>query len=243
MDSAPSSPPPQLSDLKPKMKLSGRVTRVELFGAFVNVGLEREGLIHISRLSRERVNRVEDVVKPGQEIEVWVHHVDPVGGRLELTLIRPLALDWRDLKNGLRITGKVTKIEGYGAFVDIGAERAGLVHVSEMSNDYVSRPEDVVHVGDEVEVVVLDTDRKKKQIRLSMKAAAVPAEVEEPDSEEPVATAMELALRKALEGEDGPASPSEPPAPRQRPRVDRRQQEEILSRTLQQKLRTASDDS
>jgi ribosomal protein S1 len=238
----PASPTP-LSELKPKRQLSGRITRTELFGAFVDVGAEREGLIHISMLSRDRVNRVEDVVKPGQTVDVWVHHVDPVGGRLDLTMIRPLTHDWRDLKAGMRATGKVVKLEPFGAFVDIGAERSGLVHVSEMSNEYVSRPEDVVHVGDEVEVAVLEVDRKKKQIRLSMKAAVAPAEVEEVAEEEPVATAMELAMRKALESDEAPAATPLPETPsRPRSRSHRNQQDEILSRTLQQKERTASDE-
>jgi ribosomal protein S1 len=242
VDSPETSSPSRLADLKPKMKLAGRVTRIELFGAFVDVGVEREGLLHISMLSREVVNRVEDVVKVGQTLDVWVHHVDEIGGRLDLTLIRPLAHEWRDLKPGMRTTGKVVKLEPFGAFVDIGAERSGLVHVSEMSNDYVSRPEDVVHVGDEVEVAVLEVDRKKKQIRLSMKAAVAPAEAEIAEDEEPVATAMELALRKALESGESRTPATTRPAPQARPRAHRSQQDEILSRTLQQKLRTASEE-
>ena len=244
MDSAPTPTPGRLSDAKPKMQFSGRVTRLELFGAFVDVGLEREGLVHISMLGRERVNRVEDVLQIGQTVDVWVHHVDPVGGRLELTMVRPLGYEWRDLKTGLRARGKVVKLESFGAFVDIGAERPGLVHVSEMRNDYVARAEDVVHVGDEVDVVILDVDRKKRQIRLSMKAAEAPAEVEEQEAEEPVATAMELALRKAMQGQEAAAPSGSPPSatPRQR-HTDRRLQDDILSRTLQHKLRTASDDN
>jgi ribosomal protein S1 len=193
-------------------------------------------------LRRERVNRVEDVVQPGQTVDVWVQHVDPVGGRLDLTMIQPLVHEWHDLKPGLKVQGVVVKMERFGAFVDIGSERPGLVHVSEMSADYVGRPEDVVHIGDKIDVVVLEVDRKKKQIRLSMKAAEAPAVDDVADSEEPLATAMELALKKALEGE-GPATPrpaSEPP--RKRSPSNRRQQDEILSRTLQQKLRTANED-
>lgn len=239
--SAPATTPNTLQNLKPGTHLTGKVTRLELFGAFVDVGLEREGLVHISMLKREQVNRVEDVLQPGQTVEVWVHRVDPVSERLELTMIQPLAYEWRDLKPGLRARGRVVKLEPFGAFVDIGAERPGLVHVSEMSADYVTRPEDIVHVGDEIDVAVLDIDRKKRQIRLSMKAAAAPAEVEETDAEEPLATAMELALRKALQSEDAP--PPRPSAAPSRPRAsNRHQQEDILSRTLKQKIRTASDD-
>jgi predicted RNA-binding protein with RPS1 domain len=69
------------------------------------------------------------------------------------------------------VKGKVDRLETYGAFVDIGAERPGLVHVSEMSHDYVKNPAEVLKVGDEVEAKILDVDRRKKQIRLSIKAA------------------------------------------------------------------------
>jgi ribosomal protein S1 len=237
-----SAAPTSLKDLKPGMHLAGKVTRIELFGAFVEAGLDREGLVHISRLKRERVNRVEDAVQVGQPIDVWVHQVDPISGRLELTCIQPLAFDWHHLKAGVRARGKVVKLERFGAFVDIGAERPGLVHVSEMSSDYVTRPEDVTHVGDEVDVVVLDIDRKKKQIRLSMKAASAPEEPEEVETEEPLATPMELALRKALEQEEAPREPRPAsPGPRS-PSASRRQQDDILSRTLRQKLPTAGED-
>jgi transcriptional accessory protein Tex/SPT6 len=125
----------------------------------------------------------------------------------------------------------------HGAFVDIGAERSGLVLVCEMGPDYVARPEDVVKVGDTVVVVVLESDTKKKQIRLSMKAA-VAQEVAEPEEPEPVsATAMEIALRKAMEA---PVAASEATAARG-PAIARKTrltQEEILARTLDQRSQT-----
>src|SRR3990172_4282324 len=125
----------------------------------------------------------------------------PLNGRvtrLELSMIRPVTFEWHNLRPGVRAVGQVVSIERYGAFVDIGAERSGLVHVSEMGDDYVARPEDVVKVGGTVEVIVLEADRKKKQIRLSMKGAQA-VEVEEETAEPPPATAMEIALRKAME--------------------------------------------
>jgi ribosomal protein S1 len=161
----------KLTDLKPKMKLTGKVTKIELFGAFVDVGLETLGLIHISKLQRGQVNKVEDVVKEGEEIDVWVDKVTPDKDRLELTLIRPIQLSWNDIKPGLKKKGTVVRLETFGAFVDIGAERAGLVHVSEMSSEYISDPKELIKQGDEIDVIVLDVDRKKRQIKLSIKAA------------------------------------------------------------------------
>ena len=69
----------------------------------------------------------------------------------------------------MQLKGKVVRLENFGAFIDIGAARPGLVHVSELSSDYVTNPADIVSVGDEVEVRVVELDRKKRQIRLSMK--------------------------------------------------------------------------
>jgi ribosomal protein S1 len=219
------------------MPLKGRVTRIELSGAMVDVGGGSEGLVHLSRLKRGHVNRVEEVVQVGQEVEVWVERVDETLGRLDLTMIRPLAFDWHKLRPGVRAVGKVVTIERYGAFVDIGAERAGLVHVSEMGDDYIARPEDVVKVGETVEVVVLEADRQKKQIRLSMKAAQVDEIEDEPDEPAP-ATAMEIALRKAMQEAPPPPSPSAKPAAA--PRKSRQVQEDLLARTLEQRAKTTA---
>ena len=233
----PTPTPLSWNDLKPGTPLKGRVSRLELSGAVVDVGQGREGLVHISRLKRGRVNRVEEVVQVGQEVEVWVERADETLGRLDLTMIRPLAFEWHNLRPGVRAVGKVVSMERYGAFVDIGAERSGLVHVSEMGDDYVARPEDVVKVGDAVEVVVLEADRKKKQIRLSMKAAQV-AEVEEEADEPAPATAMEIALRRAMQGAEAPppATPAVAPAPRK----SRQAQEDLLARTLEQRAKTTA---
>ncbi len=224
-----------LSDLKPKMPLQGKVTKIEMFGAFVDVGLEVPGLVHLSMLRREPVNRVEEVIQPGQQVQVWVHRVDPVARRLELTMLPPLLVEWKDLKPGLSLRGKVVKLERFGAFVDVGAERPGLVHVSEMSRDYVPDPSQVVKVGDEVDVVVLDADRKKRQIRLSMKAAEM-SPVAEEEVEAPPPTPMELALRRALDRPQKPepaAGGTTAPAPKRR-----KTQEDILARTLGTRVRT-----
>ncbi len=139
-----------LAELQVGQELQGTVTKVELFGAFVDVGAERDGLVHISNLRKERVNRVEDVVSPGQSVAVWVSKVDPASGRVELTMVRPVLLKWAEIKSGLRTQGTVVKIEKFGAFVDIGAERPGLVHVSEMSNEYVTNPAQIAKEGDTV---------------------------------------------------------------------------------------------
>jgi len=219
------------------------VTKVELFGAFVDIGAEREGLVHISNLRRERVNRVEDVVVPGQAVQVWVSKVDAASGRVELTMIRPVQLKWTDIKPGLRTQGTVVKLEKFGAFVDIGAERPGLVHVSEMSNDYVANPAQVAKEGDSVTVTVLEIDRTKRQIRLTMKQAPEIVEAEPEGDEEVIPSAMEFALRRALEGSE--SEPAEAPAPKAaapkpaapKAKANRSTQEDILARTLRHRIK------
>jgi ribosomal protein S1 len=227
-----------LKQLRKGEKLTGRITRIKLYGAFVDVGLDHEGLIHISRLKRGRTNRVEETVQPGQDVETWVHRISQTDPRLELTMIRPVELRWSDIKPGKELNGKVVRVENYGAFVDIGAERPGLVHVSEMSNDYVQDPSKVVSPGDEISVSVLEVDRKKKQIRLSMRIDETVSEEEQESEIEEIPTAMEVALRIAMEdgkSEDPSLEPSQ-----YGPAGKRKDLDDILARTLATKPETRS---
>lgn len=169
--------------LEPKTKLSGKILKTTLAGALVDIGQSLPGVIHISQLQQDAVNKVEDVVKEGQTVEVWVRRVKK--DRIELTMIEPLGFEWKEIVPDMTVKGKVVRIETYGAFVDFGAERPGLIHVSELTHGYVKTAGEVVKEGDEVEAKVLDVDRRKRQIRLSMKAL-LPEIVEEekPEREE-----------------------------------------------------------
>lgn len=163
-----------LAELKRKEKYVGKVVKITLAGAIIDIGIGIPGVVHISQLKDEPVNRVEDVVQVGQEVDVWVKRVFPKKSRVELTMVKPLEMEWREIEPDMVVKGKVVRLEKYGAFIDIGAERPGLVHISEMSHSYVKGPEEVVKEGDEVEVKVLQVSRKKKQIKLSMKALIEP---------------------------------------------------------------------
>jgi small subunit ribosomal protein S1 len=124
-------------------------------------------------------------------------------------MLEPLGVDWREIKANMELVGKVTRIEKYGVFVDIEAERPGLVHISEMAHGYVKTPTDIVKKGDEINVKVLKVDRRKKQIKLSMKALEDPPlneyVIEEDEDERRVETptAFEAAIRKAMESNGG----------------------------------------
>ena len=224
-----------LSSLAPGQTLTGTVTRVELYGAFIDVGAEAPGLVHISRLSAHKVKRVEDVVNLGQQVEVWVVTADPNGNRLELTMVPPLRLKWKDIQPGMQVSGKVIKLERYGAFVDIGAERAGMIHVSEMSDGYVSNPSEILHPGDEVSARVVEVDQQKRQIRLTLKQPMVEEIAEEDDEPEALATSMEAAFRRAMGTPEAPA-PEPKPAGHRGSKKTRGEQEDILARTLKHRV-------
>jgi small subunit ribosomal protein S1 len=240
--------PPALSitDLKPKMELRGKVKKIELYGAFVDIGVGTDGLLHISQLSTERVKNVTDVVKEGDEITVWVRNVDQAQGRIDLTMMRPPGMMWNEIQVGQVLTGKVVRVEKFGAFIDVGAERPGMVHVSELASGYVNSPTEVVKVGDEVQVKVIKVNGKKKQIDLSIKALEEPVPSASTDGEDDdnVPTAMELALRRALQGTDmaeelevTKPAPKQPRREKQRSDKRRQEQEDILSRTLRNRVK------
>jgi small subunit ribosomal protein S1 len=171
------------NEIKPKMHFTGKVLKTTLAGAILDIGLNVLSVLHISQLvpssPEVSIKRVEDVLQVGQEVEVWVKKVKE--DRIELTMVRPLGMEWRDIKKGMSVKGTVVRLEKFGAFIEIGAERPGLIHISELAHGYVRQPSDVVKEGDEVEAQVLDVNRRKKQIKLSLKALQEePVKVEEP---------------------------------------------------------------
>ena len=220
--------PRSIADLRPKMRLQGTIKQTQLYGAVVDIGLEYDGLVHISQLSPESINRVTDVVQPGNGVTVWVTKVNTEKGRIALTMIEPPRVEWRELAEGQVHTGTVTRMETYGVFVDIGTERPGLLHVREMSSGYVRHPSELVKVGEEIEVRILKLDQRKKRIDLSMRGIEVEVE-DDSEEDEPVTTAMEIALQRARAGQQRPERRHEKPQP-----ADLSEQEAILARTLEQ---------
>jgi transcriptional accessory protein Tex/SPT6 len=250
--------PSNIKEIKNKMYFRGKVLKTTLAGALVDIGMEIPGMVHISQLQKEPVKRVEDVIHEGDEVDVWVRRVSPKKGRIELSMIKPLGLEWGEIKKDMVVSGKVIRLEKFGAFVDIGAERPGLVHISEMTHEFIRTPGDVVKEGDVVEVKVLDVIKPKKQIKLSMKALQdkpedvvkavldktekkeqrVREKEKDPEQEEevkeiPIPTAMEMALREAMErkGVDNVNDIAEKKKKRKNPETNA-ELETIFSRTL-----------
>ena len=254
----------ETSTLEPKTKLTGKITKITIGGAIVDLGQELPGVIHISQLQKDHLTRVEDAIEIGQEVEVWVRRAKK--DRIELTMIEPLPLEWREMKPEMAVKGKIVRLETYGAFVEIGAERPGLIHVSEIAHGYIKNPADVVKVGDEVDVMILEVNRRKKQIRLSMKAvlpepeenldakprrggrggkkrstksaAALMAEYDEAPKA-PEHTAMEMAWQAALDREDVKKKKSKAKDNKERKETEAtNEQEDLLARTLKERVKS-----
>ncbi|MBN2258721.1 MAG: S1 RNA-binding domain-containing protein [Anaerolineaceae bacterium] len=251
-------------ELKPKTQVTGKVIKTALGGALIELSDGQKGLLHISQMADgdgKPVNRVEDFLKVDQSVDLWVKRIKPE--HIELTMLKPLALDWRDIKSGMVVKGKIAKLDKFGAFVDIGAARQGLIHISEMAHGYVKSAGDVVKEGYELDVMVLDVDRRKRQIKLSIKALTPEPEKEEaparperstnkgrgprkPKQEQfqmetepviPEPTAMEILLKEAMEKADAKQKFEKREKARAIKRLDD-DQEEILARTLENKVQT-----
>ncbi len=227
------------------MEVTGKVKRVSEYGAFVDIGVGRDGLLHISELSTSRVRKVDDMIKEGDEINVWIKELDREKNRISLTMISPGTKTIRDLSVGELVTGSVQRLTSYGAFVDIGMERDAMLHVKEMGDGYVAKPEDVVKVGDEIEARISGVDARRGRVDLSLKGLRPAAasggfsediEIQpmsaaaEVDEEQP--TLMELAFRQALDGEEDYQPPSRGRKPKRRKGHDRYEQDDIINRTL-----------
>jgi len=153
----------------------GTVKNITDFGAFVDLG-GIDGLLHITDMSWNRVNHPSEVVGVEQELEVKVLKVDKERERISLGLKQKTESPWARIEEkypvGTKLSGKVVSVLSYGAFVQLEPGVEGLVHVSEMSwTKRINHPNQVVNVGDDVEVVVLDIKKDKQEISLGMKQA------------------------------------------------------------------------
>jgi small subunit ribosomal protein S1 len=196
------SPKKIVKTLSKGMKLTGKVTNITEFGAFVDIGVGRDGLVHISELRKQGGDQGSGAIGTGDEVTVWIKNLDRKRNRISLTMREPARRKLKDLEPGMVIEGKVTRLVPYGAFVDIGLRRDGMVHVTEMARGYVRDPTDVLTVGDVVQVKVLEIDRKKRRVALSMKDLPVESGTEE-EKEETLPTTMELAFRQAMARQEG----------------------------------------
>ena len=196
-------------------RLEGEVVRLESFGAFVALGAGVEGIIHVSEMSHQRVEKPEDVLSKGQKVEVVVLGTKSLGNRgKERISLSIKALDGNpcdDIRKnypaGTVVEGKVDALEDYGAFVEVAEGVRGMVHVSEIADRRIGHPREELSVGQEVRVVVLEVDSRRQRLRLSirqvetMESAAnlrdFQARMKKEQTEEPSGNALTDALRRA----------------------------------------------
>src|SRR5207248_4656864 len=163
-----------LQSLQKGERRKGTVSSIVNFGAFVDLG-GVDGLVHVSELSWKHVDHPQEVVAVGQEVEVEILDVDLERERVSLSLKATQEDPWKEFDRtsqaGSVITGTVTKLVPFGAFVRVAEGIEGLVHISELAERHVEIPEQVVNVGDEIFVKVIDIDLERRRISLSLKQA------------------------------------------------------------------------
>ena len=177
-----------LSLLKEDLELEGTITRLTNFGAFVDIG-GIEGMVHVSEISHVRIGQPSEVLGLGQKVKVKVLKIDPAkGGRRKIALSMK-ALEqspWEKgfpFKEGEVISGTISRLADFGAFVEVAPGVDGLVHLSEISYDRVHHPSRVLNEGDRVDVLVLKIDKLKRRISLSIRDAAVKQRMAEQEGE------------------------------------------------------------
>ena len=178
-----------LTELEVGQEREGIVRSLREFGAFVDLG-GIDGLVHISQLSWDRVNHPSDVLTEGQKIQVRIAKIDPQSGKIGLAYRELLQNPWDDVDQHVVVnsvvTGTVSRVAAFGAFVRLAPGIEGLIHISELAHQRVANVNSVVQDGQQVEVKVLSVDRDSQRIGLSLKGAL-------PEPDEPEAAPEENA--------------------------------------------------
>jgi small subunit ribosomal protein S1 len=162
---------------KPGLRVSGRVRNLTDFGAFIELEPGVDGLLHISDMSWTRnVGHPSELLKKGQEIESQILNIDKENKRISLGIKQIQPDPWATVAQrypmGSRVTGKVVRLTDFGAFVELEPGVDGLLHISQMANRPITRPDEIVNVGDEIGLLVIRVDPNERRIGLSLKDLA-----------------------------------------------------------------------
>ncbi|MDO3392438.1 30S ribosomal protein S1 [Ligilactobacillus sp. 110_WCHN] len=153
--------------------VEGKVARLTNFGAFIDLG-GVDGLVHVSEISYDHVNKPSDVLKVGQDVKVKVLDVDEEHGRISLSIKQTLPQPWDEvgekITEGDVLDGTVKRLTSFGAFVEVMPGVEGLVHISQISHKHIATPNEVLEPGQEVKVKVLSVDPAAHRLALSIKA-------------------------------------------------------------------------
>lgn len=161
-----------LNTITPGLVIDGTVQRITDFGAFVDIG-GIDGLVHISQLSYQHIDKPSDVVQEGQKVKVKVLNVDRDNERISLSIKETQPGPWSDIAEkapkGSTLTGTVKRLVSYGAFVEVFPGVEGLVHISQIAHKHIGTPHEVLKEGQEVQVKVLDANEQEQRLSLSIK--------------------------------------------------------------------------
>ena len=163
-----------IEELKPGEVVKGKVSGISNFGAFVDLG-GADGLVHISELSWSQVDKPEDLVAVGQELDVYVLKADSETKKIALSIKRLSPEPWDNISEQLSLNdvvdATITKLTNFGAFARIDGSAEGLIHVSELTDRMVQHPREVVRQGDKVRVKILRIEPERRRLGLSLKRA------------------------------------------------------------------------
>ena len=161
--------------------LTGRVKTLKEFGAFIDLG-GMDGFLHVGQISWVRIKHPNEILSEGQSVEVKVLTIDPETGKISLGMRQLAGNPWMNAEDkyakGKTVSGRVTRIEPFGAFIELEPGIEGLVHISELDHKRVKRVEDILSVGQTVEVQFLEVELSRKRVSLSAKALKVNPEAE-----------------------------------------------------------------
>ncbi len=190
------------SEIEVGKKYNGTVKSLTSYGAFVDIG-GVDGMVHVSELSWNRIKNPSEVVKVGDEIEVFVISFDAEKKKISLGYKTADSNPWTIFNEKYQVgdvaTVKIVKLMTFGAFAEIIPGVDGLIHISQIADRRIGKPEDVLAEGQEVEAKIIDVDAENKRISLSIRALLVSDEEAVEEAAEETAEAVEEAVEKAAE--------------------------------------------
>jgi small subunit ribosomal protein S1 len=223
-----------LDELQEGAIKTGRVTSLADFGAFVNID-GADGLVHLSEISWERIEHPGEVLKVGQEVKVKVIAVDQERKRIGLSIRQLLPDPWivkvSNLKEGQLVEGTITHLTKFGAFAKLDEDLEGLIHISELSDQRINHPKEVVKEGDVVTLRVIKVDTERRRIGLSLRKVDSMAYAN-----------MDYEMMLSGEAKTGTTLPEEPPAEEEMPAPEERVADELGPLPEEEPISKAEDE-
>lgn len=190
----------------PGSVVTGEVTKVTDFGVFVKLEEGVEGLVHVSEISWDHVDHPSDMLSEGDEVQAEVLEVNKDNRRISLSMKQVQRDPWHEFQEqysvGATVTGEITELKDFGAFIQITNDIEGLIHVSEITEKQISTPEDALTTGEEVEAKIIGINDEKQQVRLSIRDLEQERQQKESSSTDTNGEHETISMREHLEDKD-----------------------------------------